>query len=301
MKRSFLLHQRGSSLLLVLWALMLLTAATFGWIAWIQMRLVAHSDAHRAVEARTMARSGLTIALHPQVTLLTKLPPEELTPGAGYELRLRSEGAKLNINWMLQDQDPLKITMFKRWLEQRGLDFQQRETLVDCLLDYIDADNVKRLNGAEDDGDYHPANRQLLSVEELRQVRGTEPLTRQAGWQDQLTVYSLGPIDLTAAGAEILELLPGLGDARVKAFVTLRQGRDGQDGTEDDAVFKTFAEIQQALALSPAQFEQLRPLVSMTDPTMEIRSIGHSGGTQRTIEVIARKTGGKSQILSWKE
>jgi len=180
-------------------------------------------------------------------------------------------------------------------------DFQQRETLVDRLLDYIDADNVKRLNGAEDDRDYHPANRQLLSVEELRQVRSTEPLTRQPGWQDDLTVYSLGPIDLTAASAEILGLLPGLGDARVRAFVAMRQGPDGIDGTEDDHIFKDLTAIQQALALSPTQFEQLRPLVSMLDPTLEIRSIGHSGATTRTIEVVARKAGAKPQILSWKE
>jgi type II secretory pathway component PulK len=292
---------RGSSLLLVLWALLVLTSATFGWVAWVQMRVVAHGESSHAMEARVMAHSGITLALHPQVTRLTELPPEELVPGAGYELRLRSEGGKLNINWLMQGEEPLKITMFKQWLERRGLDFQQREVLVDCLLDYIDADNVKRLNGAEDDSNYHPANRQLLSVEELRQVRGTEPLTKQAGWQDELTVYSLGPIDLTAASAEILELLPGLGDARVKTFVTIRQGRDGIDGTADDHVFKDLAEIQKTLSLSPAQFEQLRPLVSMSDPTLEIRSIGHSGATTRTVEVIARKAGGKPQILSWKE
>jgi type II secretory pathway component PulK len=299
--RTPLAIHRGSALLLVLWALLLLTAATFGWVTWVQMRLVAHGEESHAMEARAMARSGLTLALHPQVTRLTPLPAEELVPGAGYELRLRSEGGKLNINWLMQGEEPLKITMFKQWLERRGLDFQQREILVDCLLDYIDADNVKRLNGAEDDRDYHPANRQLISVEELRQVRGTEPLTRQPGWQDDLTVYSLGPIDLTAASAEILELLPGLGDARVQAFVTLRQGRDGIDGTEDDHVFKDLAAFQQALGLSPAQFEQLRPLVSISDPTLEIRSIGHSGATTRTIEVVARKAGNKPQILTWKE
>ncbi|HSI13594.1 MAG TPA: hypothetical protein VK961_16230 [Chthoniobacter sp.] len=300
MKTSPDMH-RGSALLLVLWAMLLLVAATFGWMAWVQMRVVAHGEANHSMEARAMARSGMTLALHPQVTRLTPLPPEELVPGAGYELRLRSEGGKLNINWLLQGEEPLKITMFKHWLERRGLDFQQREVLVDCLLDYIDADNIKRLNGSEDDGNYHPANRQLLSVEELRQVRGTEPLTSKPGWQDELTVYSLGPIDLTSASAEILELLPGLGDARVKTFITMRQGRDGIDGTEDDLVFKDLTEIQRALSLSPAQFEQLRPLVSMNDPTLEIRSLGHSGATTRTIEVIARKAGGKPQILSWKE
>jgi len=34
---------------------------------------------------------------------------------------------------------------------------------------------------------------------------------------------------------------------------------------------------------------------------MEIRSIGHSGATTREIRVVARKTGGKPEILFWKE
>ena len=294
-------HPRGSALLLVLWALLLLSAATFGWAAWVQTRLLAHGEESRAMEARTMARSGVTLGLHPLVTRLTPLPPEELAPGEGYELRIRSEGGKLNINWLLQGEEPVKIMIFKRWLEQRGLDFQQREVFVDCLLDYIDGDNVKRLNGVEDEGDYHPANRELRSVEELRRVRGTALLTSQPGWQDELTVYSLGPIDLTAASPEVLELLPGLGESRVQAFVSLRRGRDGIDGTADDKVFTDLTAIQQVLALSPAQFEQLRPLVTIGDPTLEIRSVGHSGATTRTIQVVARKAGGQPQILSWNE
>ncbi|MEP6669119.1 MAG: hypothetical protein ABJF10_08205 [Chthoniobacter sp.] len=299
--RTLLTNQRGSALLLVLWALLVLTAATFGWVAWVQTRLMTHGEEGRAIEARAMARAGITLGLHPLVTRLTPLPPEELASGAGYELRIRSEGGKLNINWLLQGEEPMKIAIFKHWLEQRGLDFQQREALVDCLLDYIDADNLKRLNGAEDDGSYHPANRQLRSIEELRQVRGTAPLTSQPGWQDELTVYSLGPIDLTSASAEVLELLPGLGHSRVQAFVALRAGRDGVDGTSDDRVFADLQAVQQALSLSPAQFEQLRPLVSLNDPTLEMRSIGHSGATTRTITVVTRKAGGKPQILSWNE
>ncbi|MEI9898623.1 MAG: hypothetical protein WDN28_33395 [Chthoniobacter sp.] len=64
---------------------------------------------------------------------------------------------------------------------------------------------------------------------------------------------------------------------------------DGIDGTADDLVFTDLPAVQQALVLSPAQFEQLAPLVTLNDPTLEIRSIGHSGDTTRTIAVVARK------------
>jgi type II secretory pathway component PulK len=294
-------QQRGSSLLLVMWALLLLTAATFGWVAWVQAGIVAHGEESRAMEARYMAHSGVTIALHPQVTLLTPLPPEELAPGAGYELRIQSEGGRLNLNWLLRGEEPLKITILRQYLMRHGLDMHQSDVFIDCLLDYIDADNVKRLNGAEDDGDYHPANRELRSVDELLLVRGTGPLTSQAGWQDDFTIYSQGPIDLGAASEQILELLPGLGETRIQKFLQIRRGPDGLDGTADDLVFKDLEAVQSALQLSPAQFEQLRPLVTLGDPTMHVRSIGHSGPTIRQVEVVARRGAPQSQILYWKE
>jgi len=294
-------RRRGSSLLLVLWALLLLTAATFGWLTWVQAHLATRGEEGRAMEARFMAHSGATIALHPQTTLLTPLPPEELAPGAGYEVRLQSEGGKLNINWLMRGEEPMKLQIFKQWLTQRGLDVHQREVFLDCLLDYIDADNIKRLNGAEDEGDYHPANRELRSVEELARVRGTDPLTSQPGWQDNLTIYSQGPIDLIAASQEVLELLPGLGDARIQAFLKLRRGPDGIDGTADDMVFPNLLAVQQALGLSAEQFELLRPLITVNDPTMHIRSIGHSGPTTREVNAVVRKGGAQPQIFYWKE
>jgi hypothetical protein len=288
-------------MLLVLWALLLLSAATFGWIAWVQGGLATRGEENRAVEARFMAHSGATIALHPQVSLKTHLRPEQLAPGAGYEIRIQSEGSKLNINWLMRGEEPTKIAMFKQFLANHGLDFHQREVFVDCLLDYIDADNIKRLNGAEDDGDYHPANRELRSVEELARVRGTEPLTSQPGWQDLLTIYSQGPIDLTSANEEVLELLPGLGDARIQKFLKLRRGPDGVDGTEDDFVFQSLDAVQQALGLSGQQLQILQPLIGLNDPTLSIRSIGHSGPTFREVNVVVRKGGNLPQIFYWKE
>ena len=294
-------HWRGSALLIVLWALLLLSAATFSWAVWVQQRIAAHGEENRAVEARAMARSGLTLALHPQVTRLTPLPPEELLPGAGYEVRVRGEGGKLNINWFMRGEEPMKLAIFKQWLTRRGLTLHQIEVFMDCLLDYIDADNIKRLNGAEDDGDYHPANRELISVEELVKVRGTGPLTSQPGWQDELTIYSAGPIDLGSADAEVLSLLPGIGEARVQRFLKLRAGPDGIDGTVDDTIFAGLEVIQQVLGLTAAQFQVLQPLVCYQDPTLNIQSIGHSGETRRKIEVVVRKGGAQPQILSWRE
>ena len=294
-------RRRASALLLVMWALLILSATVLAWAAWIQNDIALHGAENRAVEARAMAHSGMAIALHPLVTLQTHLPDEDLAPGMGYQVRMVSEGAKLNINWLIQGEERRKLTLLKQWLERRGLDFEQRETFVDCLLDWVDADNVKRINGAEDVGDYHPANRELQSVQEIARMRGSGPLVSQAGWEDDLTIYSQGPIDLGSASIEVLRLLPGLSETRIRQFVQFRQGRDGIDGTEDDPVFPNINAIQQFLGLSAAQFKELSGLVSYKDPTLRITCVGHSGKVSRQVEVVVRKADANPQIMSWKE
>ena len=292
---------RASALLLVMWALIILTGAVFAWVAVIQGELALHNNANRDVEARAMAHSGLALALHPLVSQKTPALDEEVAPGLGYKVRIVSEGGKLNINWLLRGEDPRKLVILKQWLEGRGLDFEQRETFVDCLLDYVDADNLKHLNGMEDERDYHPANRELISVDEIAQVANSGPLVAQAGWKDDVTIDSQGPFDLIAAPVAILRLLPGLGESRIAAFVKFRQGKDGLDGTLDDPEFKSIKEVQSFLGLGEAQFKELAGLVTIKDPTFHIISEGRSGNVYRQVEVVARKAGGNPQILSWKE
>ena len=291
----------ASALLLVLWALVVLSAAVFTWVAMINADLLIHTEANRDVEARAMAHSGVALALHPLVTVKTPLLEEDVAADLGYKVRLLSEGGRLNLNWLLRGEDPRKLTIFKQWLENRGLEFQEREALVDCLLDFVDTDNVKHLNGQEDDGDYHPPNRELTSVDELAEVANAGPLVAQAGWKDDLTIDSNGPFDLSAASAEIMRLLPGLGEARIAAFITYRQGKDGLDGTLDDPEFKNLKEAQSFLGLGDAQFKELGGLVSIKDQTTRIISEGRAGNAYRQVEVVCRKGSATPQILSWKE
>jgi hypothetical protein len=295
------LCRQASALLLVLWALVVLSAAVFTWVTMIHGDLQVHSEGNRDVEARAMAHSGLALALHPLVTIKTPALEEDVAADLGYKVRITSEGGRLNINWLLRGEDPRKLTILKQWLENRGLEFQEREAFVDCLLDYVDGDDLKRLNGQETEGDYQPPNRELTSVDEIAQVANSGPLVSQAGWKDDLTIDSQGPIDLTAARAETMRLLPGLGEARIAAFLTYRQGKDGLDGTIDDPEFKNLREIQSFLALSDTQFKELGGLVMQKDPTMRIISEGRAGNAYRQLEVVVRKAGASPQILSWKE
>jgi hypothetical protein len=173
---------------------------------------------------------------------------------------------------------------------------------VDCILDYLDADNLKRINGEEDNKSYHAANRgQFESVDELELVWGVEALTSQGGWKDDLTIYSAGPIDVTAAEFHIMRLLPGLGDAGIQRFSEWRQGTDQIDGTIDDPPITKLDQIQGFLGLNKTQFSALGGLIGLKDNTFNIVSEGWSGKVHRQIEAVARKGGQNPTILSWKE
>jgi len=296
-------HNAGSTLMIVFWAILLLSAAIIAWAQWIYRDLAIHADANHALEARAMAHSGITMALNPMVNKTTPELRHDFAADLGYEVRMISEGGKLNVNWLLQGEDPTKVAIFKHWLEQKGLKQQERDILTDCLLDWIDADNLAHLNGVEDRGTYHAANRPLLSVDEIAQVWGSAPLTHLPNWKDELTIYSNGPIDLTAASAEVLRLIPGLSEGGIQLLLKKRQGPDGVEGTQDDYVFQSQEEVMFYLGVtSPQQQQALTALTTFNDKTMHITCVGHSGKVSRQLEIVARKGGGtNSPILFWKE
>jgi hypothetical protein len=301
-------RRAGSVLILALWALLLLSAAIFAWVKFIQGNLSITYDRANGLEAKALAHSGVMVALNPQVSLQTALLNQQIAPDRGYKVQMIGEGGKLNLNWLFTPPatpDPQKLAIFQRYISQRGLNLQQQLTLIDCILDWLEPGSLPRLNGAKDEGDYHPPMRgQFLTVDELAQVKGSAPLVSQAGWKDDFTIYTNpGLVDLQSASLRILEVLPGVGDANAQRFVNFRQGPDHLDGTVDDHIFKDVSEAISYLGLNTAQAQILAPLVYIENPltTVHILSTGQCGNVYRKVEVVAKKAGLQPIILSWKE
>jgi hypothetical protein len=294
-------RESASALLIVLWALLVLAASLLAWSQWVAQDITLDTDANRGLEARAMAHSGMAVALNPQVSKATPLLQQVFPYNTGYKVKIVSEGGKLNVNWLMQGEDPQKVAFFKKWLGNKGLNLQEREIFTDCLLDYIDPDSLRHPNGVEDQGDYHAANRPLQSVDEITKVWGAGPLTKTPGWKDDLTIDSQGPIDLVAAPEYILHLL-GFSDSAIKRFIQIRAGPDKIDGTADDYEFKDINEVYTALGMNPqTALQTIGPLVIISDKTLRITSEGYSGKVVRQLEVVVRKGGGNPQIRSWKE
>ncbi|MDQ6862162.1 MAG: general secretion pathway protein GspK [Verrucomicrobiota bacterium] len=291
----------GAALLLSLWALFLLSAMIISWALNIDARLTQNGAATRMLEAEAMACSGSEIALNPAVTPTSPLLRGGLGRGQTYEVHITGEGGRLNLNWVVAGENPPRLEILRRFLEQKGIDLNEREHMIDCLLDWVDADNLVRLNGAEDEGDYHPANQLLTRLDDLKRIKGWAEFCTRPDWDADLTVNSTGPIDLAWAPRDLLLSLPGMTDQLADAFLALRAGADGVEGTEDDTAFKSLEEVRAALGFSAEQFKQIAPLVSFRDTVVRVVSIGRSGDMTRTVQMVVRKAGAIPQLINWKE
>ena len=292
---------RAAALMLSLWALFLLSAMVISWALDISSRLTLSANASQTLEAEAMACSGAEVALHPVI----KPGSANLHGRMGrksYEAHLSGEGGRLNLNWLVAGEDPKRLEILRRYLLNKGIDLNERDHMVDCLLDWVTPNaGIHHLNGATDSEDYHPSHTLLTRIDELKRVKGWADFTSAPGWDDDLTLNSSGPVDMAWATRDVLLALPGMTDELVDRFLQVRQGPDGIDGTEDDAQFKSLEDVRVALGLNSDQFKQLAPLVSFKDPVYRVLSVGTAGTATRTVRLVFRRVGVMPQLITWRE
>lgn len=287
--------------MLSLWALFLLSAMIISWAFEINTRLVLNGAAARILEAEAMACSGSEIALHPAVKPGSALLRGGMSRTQTFEARITGEGGRLNINWAVAGENPARIELLRRFLERKGIDLNERDRMIDCLLDWVDPDNLVRLNGAEDDAGYRPANTLLARLDDVKRIRGWNEFTQRRDWDADLTVNSTGPLDLLWASRDLLLCLPGMTDGLVDQFLSLRAGPDEVDGTEDDPEWKSVDEVRVALGFTTEQFKALAALVGFKDQVMRVVSVGRSSEITRTVQMVVRKMSAVPQLIIWKE
>jgi hypothetical protein len=292
---------RAAALLLSLWALFLLSAMVISWALDINSRLTLSANASQMVEAEAMACSGAEVALHPAI----KPGSANLKGSIGrktYEAHLTGEGGRLNVNWLVAGENPARLEILRKYLENKGIDLDERDHMVDCLLDWVEPNTgIHHLNGATDSEDYHPSHTLLTRIDELKRVQGWAEFTSAAGWEGDFTLNSSGPVDMAWASHDVLLALPGMTEELVNRFMQTRRGPDGIDGTNDDAQFRSLDDVRVALGLNPDQFKQLAPLVSFKDPVYRVLSVGTAGHATRTVQLVFRRVGAIPQLITWRE
>ena len=301
MQRSAIAQRSGAALMLALWALFLLSGMVIAWTLDIDSRLTVSGNASRVVEAEAMAASGAEVALSPSVEAGSTALHGSLGQNQTYDARILGEGGRLNLRWILGlPENQQRLDILRKYLEVKGVDLNERDRMIDCLLDYVDPDDLPRLNGAESEPGYQPKNSMLQRLDELKLVKSWEKFTARRDWDADFTLYSGGPVDLAWASRDVLLSLPGINEQIADRFLELRRGPDGLDGTEDDPPLSP-DQVPLALGFTPQQYAQLSTLVVFKqDQVMRVVSLGKSGDATRTVEMIIQKS--PSPVMKfWKE
>jgi type II secretory pathway component PulK len=297
---------RAAAIMLALWALFLLSAMVISWALDINTRLTIAGSANRSLEAEAMACSGAEIAMNPQVKPGSTALRGSLAPNQSFQARITGESGRLNLKTLLAGEKPANLELLRKYLEVKGVDLNERDRMIDCLLDWVDPDNLVRVNGAEEEAGYQPSNAPLKTLDELKRVKGWEDFTSRPDWDADFTLNGAGAdalIDINSASRDVLLALPGFTEPLADRFLQLRRGPDDIDGTDDDVVFKNAQDVQIALGFRQDQFNQLAALIRYDSPVVRIVSVGKSGPVTRTVRLVVYKQGGGIRLMpgTWKE
>ena len=290
--------------MLALWALFLLSAMVISWALDINARLTISSASNRLLEAEAEACSGGEIALNPFVKPGASVLRGSLAPNQSYEARITGEGGRLNLKFLLVGENPLYHEVLRKYLEVKGVDLNERDHMLDTLLDWVDPDNLVRVNGAEEEPGYKPSNAPLKTLDEIKRVRGWEEFTSRPDWDADFTLSSVSAqIDVNYASRDVLLSLPGVTEQMADRFLELRRGADGIEGTDDDVLFQNPQDVQIALGLRQDQFQQLLPLITTQSPVVRVISVGKSANVTRTVRFVVYKQANGIRMIpgTWKE
>ncbi len=223
-------RQRGIALVVVLWLLVLLTVIAASHARAVRTETRLASNQVEASKTRSLAEAG---AYHAIMELLV-LDETLRWPVNGSVNHIRFEDGEVAISIRdargLIDINKIQGAVLDTVLAGAGLEQTQRQALVDATLDWRDADNLKHINGAEDD-DYRRAGLKwaardgaFSSVEEFRYVLGmTNPLYERLA--PYLTVHSgQANIKLDVAPAWLVNVLTAAQDTPTTGNTAARGG-----------------------------------------------------------------------------
>jgi general secretion pathway protein K len=321
-------NRRGVALVLALWVLVLLSfigleMSTFsradtGSTRYLKERLQTHYLARGGVErgvgmvaeyyerypanalaAKNQGRS-LGSVTEPRPPILTWLADRGIDHVAlgdgGFSLRFEDLSGKVNVN----RADPTVLANLARL---SGLDHSRAEQVTDCILDWVDADDLHRPRGAEkDEYERHrltlPRNAPVQQLEELLLVKGvTREILygggRYKGLAQFLTTEGSGKINVNTAPPEVLLAVPGMDQGIVSRVIAARRTR-------------ALRSLQEVLGTDPEGRLGVNPLLgilSFDTTEMRIEAQGELPGS--TVHSVVRATVGIMPagviVRSWRD
>jgi general secretion pathway protein K len=275
----------GAALLAVLWVISLLIALVAGASLLLTQDLDAAAAKRQIFRARMLAETGLAIAMNPDVKPDDPLLRQQVADDEQYEVQMTGEDGLINPNVLLQNEDR---ETFRRIFRTWGLNLAQCDGVIDCLLDWVDQDDFRHINGAESKAygnNGMPFNRPFRSIEEMSMVRGME-LVEQANpeWRSWFSVLASGRLDVNEARPEIMSAVLGVDMQRAQNLRRNRLGPDGLLNTEDDMRYD-LASAAVALGIGNSSMTNL---ISVESTTKRLIVRVRVGDLEREVRAVVR-------------
>lgn len=250
--------RRGSVLALVLALIVLLSFITVLFIEDATDKLLYDALFQAPEDLRAEAYSALDISLA-VLNVFQELDGDLWGPDQGWrdplsfvdfeplantqvQVEFRDESGRFSL--AKADFDLLRLVF-----DELGFDRAVAEELADSLVDWMDEDDLSRLNGfdGEDyeklDPPYLPTNGPLRSWDELALIPAFQenfwdedgvPVPELATFEDAFSLYQDGPVNINAAPPFVIQVLDEMGLVDPQNLASYRAGADGELGTADD-------------------------------------------------------------------
>lgn len=286
-------RRQGSALIAVFWLIAVLGMVVFAGVKMLAADTKQSKVLRGRIYAKRYAEMGLAVGQHPLVTPDEPLLQYSAEDGGGYSVTLTAEEARFNINVLLASGDKALLRrIFTRW----GMQPEFASALMDALKDWVDADELVSLNGAEK-REYEkeglegmPFNRPFKDLDEMLFVRGMEAVNAYfPGWRDWFTVHGDGRVDVNDAREELISVLADVPMERVAPLSRFRLGLDGAKYTRDDQKLTSAVQVAQLLGVfQPQIVQQLNQWVQFAGPIRRIESVGSLGDSRRKLVIITQ-------------
>lgn len=325
-ERSFLGRHRGSALLLVLFAIILLTALVTGTVGMVKNDIDEYGALSKAFRARQIAESGLAFGINPLVQNQDRALLEQKMPDGGqFDVLISSESTKINVNYLLANgRGDLLSNLFVGW----GIPAKTADAAVEGLKKYLSNPVDNRL--ASTGGQPAAASTQPAAASTQAAAASTQPtspttqapeiatvfgsvaemslvpefgpvMTKRPDWSDFFTIWGDGKIDVNLADASTIALIAGVSSSTADQFVKYRWGPDGKPFTLDDRIYTDMEAVRVSLGMSAEQFQLVQDLLSLTSAVDRIESKGTIAGYTKEIVVVTNRNMVPITYLSWQE
>ncbi len=314
----------GAALIVVMWVLVIvsLIVSTFAFEMQLEARLI--SAQRKRFKADQLALAGVELAKAMLAFKKDPFDPDDVV----YDDPYRSEAAKITDGVPIHFTEEIgdgTVTLhidyekgrrnidmdaeaWKEIFDQAGIPNVEWDSMLGCLEDWEDENDLSHLNGAEKNDwfyreqGYEPKNALIDTVDELLLIKGwtkeylygtpegEESDNPIRGIADQLTTWGNGKINPNSASRAVLNSL-NISEELIDAILDARLGPDGEQGTEDDGITQ---EDFAALNLSSDLF-------SLTPEYITILSEGSVGGVVSTISAVFELDEKESSPRFWLE